>query len=72
MDVSVDPQANENTFLWWIELYIIKALYNERTKKKLIGNTIILCYMNKYILVLRWYKFASYIQINICNIDNGP
>ena len=51
MDVSVDPQANENTFLWWIELYIIKALYNKGTKKKLIGNTIILCHINKYILV---------------------
>ena len=47
MDVSVDAQPNENTFLWWIELYIIKALYNKGTKKKLIGNTIILCHMNK-------------------------
>ena len=47
MDVSVDPQANENTFLWWIELYIIKALYNKGTKKKLIGNTMIQCNMNK-------------------------
>ena len=46
MDVSVDPQANENTFLWWIERYIIKALYNKGTKKK-FGNTIILCHMNK-------------------------
>ena len=62
MDVSVDPQANENTFLWWIELYIIKALYNKGTKKNLIGYTY---------YILRWYELASYIQINICNIDNG-